>query len=118
MTTFYLPDSMGWGNVALCLSDLVFRSPKPRAHKSLVDVDRGVNFSGFEITDDPNEEKLKAEFFGVDKTHIPLQAIIRIDEVEKEGVAKIKVAKQTNNIAQFPVNSLNPTQPTPDPSKV
>lgn len=57
MTTFYLPDSMGWGNVALCLSDLVCRSPKPRAYKSLIDVDRGVDFSGFEITEDPNEEK-------------------------------------------------------------
>ena len=57
MTTFYLPDSMGWGNVALCLSDLVARSPTPRAHKSLLDVDRGVEFSGFEITDDLTEEK-------------------------------------------------------------
>jgi hypothetical protein len=57
MTTFYLPDSMGWGNVALCLSDLVYRSPTPRAFKSLMDVDRGVIFHGFEITDDPNEEK-------------------------------------------------------------
>jgi len=59
MTTFYLPDSMGWGNVALCLSDLVFRSPGPRAYKSLMDVDRGVEFSGFEITDDPNEYKFE-----------------------------------------------------------
>jgi len=57
MTTFYLPDSMGWGNVALCLSDLVCRSPTPRAHKSLLDVDRGVEFNGFEITDDLTEEK-------------------------------------------------------------
>src|SRR6056300_434436 len=57
MTTFYLPGSMGWGNVALCLSDLVFRSPKPRAYKSLMDVDRGVEFSGFEITNDPIEDK-------------------------------------------------------------
>lgn len=57
MTTFYLPDSMGWGNVALCLSDLVARSPTPRVHKSLLDVDRGVEFSGFEMTDDLTEEK-------------------------------------------------------------
>ena len=57
--TFYLPDSMGWGNVALCLSDLVHRSPNPRAYKSLLDVDRGVEFHGFEITEDPNEEKFE-----------------------------------------------------------
>jgi hypothetical protein len=59
MTTFYLPESMGWGNVALCLSDLVFRSPKPRAYKTLLDDERGVEFSGFEITDDPSEEKFE-----------------------------------------------------------
>jgi hypothetical protein len=57
--TFYLPKSMGWGNVALCLSDLVHRSSNPRAYKSLLDVDRGVEFHGFEITDDPNEEKFE-----------------------------------------------------------
>ena len=57
MTTFYLPESMGWGNVALCLSDLVCRSPRPRAYKSLLDDERGVEFSGFEITDDLSEEK-------------------------------------------------------------
>ena len=57
--TFYLPESMGWGNVALCLSDLVYRSQKPRVYKSLLDVDRGVEFEGFEITDDQSEEKFE-----------------------------------------------------------
>ena len=34
---------------------------------------------------DPSEEKLKAEFEGVQRTYIPLQAVIRIDEVTREG---------------------------------
>lgn len=38
---------------------------------------------------DPSEERLKAEFAGVTRTHIPLQAVIRIDEVEREGTNKI-----------------------------
>jgi hypothetical protein len=38
---------------------------------------------------DPGEEKLKSEFAGVRRTYIPMHAIIRIDEVEKEGTAKI-----------------------------
>ncbi len=38
---------------------------------------------------DPAEEKLKNEFSGVKRTYIPLHAIIRIDEVEKRGTAKI-----------------------------
>ena len=92
MTTFYLPESMGWGNVALCLSDLVFRSPKPRAYKSLLDDERGVEFSGFEITDDPNEEKFEHRII-INPTyfhhiHSNLQQIIKPNEELQELIRK------------------------------
>ncbi|MDC0598843.1 DUF1820 family protein [Gammaproteobacteria bacterium] len=48
---------------------------------------------------DPSEEKLKAEFNGVKRSFIPMQAIIRIDEVEKEGVSKISSG---SNVSPFP----------------
>ena len=84
MTTFYLPDSMGWGNVALCLSDLVYRSPNPRAYKSLTGVDRGVNFSGFEITNNSNEEKFEARVLinptYFQRVHSNLSEIIKPNE--------------------------------------
>ena len=38
---------------------------------------------------DPTEERLKEEFKEVKRTYIPMHSIIRIDEVEKEGTAKI-----------------------------
>lgn len=38
---------------------------------------------------DPTEERLRNEFEGVSVSHIPLHAVIRIDEVEKQGTAKI-----------------------------
>lgn len=38
---------------------------------------------------DPSEERLKSEFQGVTRTYIPMHSVVRIDEVEKEGVAKI-----------------------------
>jgi len=50
---------------------------------------------------DPGEEKLKAEFSGVKRSFIPIQAIIRIDEVEKSGVSKISSG---DNVAPFPVS--------------
>jgi hypothetical protein len=50
---------------------------------------------------DPSEEKLKNEFSSVKRSFIPLQAIIRIDEVEKEGVATIS---KGDNIAPFPIH--------------
>jgi hypothetical protein len=51
---------------------------------------------------DPGEEKLKNEFSGVKRSYIPLQAIIRIDEVEKEGAARISDASSAK-ISPFPV---------------
>lgn len=38
---------------------------------------------------DPSEERLKDEFAGVKRTYIPMHSVIRIDEVEKRGTAKI-----------------------------
>ncbi|MEM1404928.1 MAG: DUF1820 family protein [Pseudomonadota bacterium] len=54
---------------------------------------------------DPAEEKLKNEFTGVTRSYIPLQSVIRIDEVAKEGVAKISEVKpsEATNVASLPL---------------
>ncbi len=39
---------------------------------------------------DPSEERLKLEFSGVKRTFIPMHSIYRIDEVTKQGIAKVK----------------------------
>ena len=41
------------------------------------------------IVVDPSEEKLRTEFEGVSSSFIPMHEIIRIDQVEKRGAAKI-----------------------------
>ena len=51
---------------------------------------------------DPSEERLKNEFAGVKRSFIPMHAIIRIDEVEKEGIAKVTEAG--SNVTAFPVS--------------
>ena len=52
---------------------------------------------------DPSEENLKSEFAGVNRTYIPMQAVVRIDEVEKSGHGKITDAKGgEGNVAPFP----------------
>jgi len=52
---------------------------------------------------DPSEERLKAEFDGVSVTYIPLHAVIRIDEVEKQGSAKIvALDAKAENIVAYP----------------
>jgi|TARA_B100001059_G_scaffold90217_1_gene88889 hypothetical protein len=49
---------------------------------------------------DPSEEKLKTEFQNVKRFFVPAHNIIRIDEVDKEGIAKI--TSTDGNIKQFP----------------
>ena len=55
---------------------------------------------------DPGEEKLKSEFKSVTRSYIPMHSIIRIDEVEKQGVSKITETDQ--NITPFPNTVYTP----------
>ena len=56
---------------------------------------------------DPTEEKIKAEFDNVRRTYLPMHSIIRIDEVEKQGVSKISKL-EGSNVAQFPMPVYTP----------
>ena len=54
---------------------------------------------------DPGEEKLKSEFSGVKRSYIPMQSIIRIDEVEKQGAAKVSEGAGLGKNCEFPTNA-------------
>jgi hypothetical protein len=58
---------------------------------------------------DPAEERLKNEFASIKRSFLPMHAIIRIDEVEKEGACKITEVKGSN-VMPFP---FAPSAPTP-----
>lgn len=60
-----------------------------------------------QVVVDPAEEKLKTEFSGVKRSYIPMQNIIRIDEVEKEGAVKVSDVKANDKVAQFPTFPQN-----------
>ena len=49
---------------------------------------------------DPGEEKLKTEFDSVKRCYIPMHSVIRIDEVEKQGISKI--TDSDSNVTHFP----------------
>ena len=49
---------------------------------------------------DPQEERLKREFEGVQQTYIPMHSVLRIDQVEKQGVAKISTVE--GKVTSFP----------------
>ena len=50
---------------------------------------------------DPSEEKIKTEFSGVTKTNIPMHSVLRIDEVDKQGISKISKV-DGDNITHLP----------------
>ncbi len=68
-------------------------------------------FGNHSLVVDPAEERLKNEFSGVRTTYIPMHSILRIDEVEKEGIGKIReiTTKHSNNVALFPGPIYTPT---------
>ena len=55
---------------------------------------------------DPSEERIKSEFEHVTRTYLPMHSIIRIDEVEKQGLSKI--SKLEGNVTQFPMPIYTP----------
>ena len=56
---------------------------------------------------DPSEEKLKSEFESVKRTYIPMHAVVRIDEVDKQGVSKIS-SVDGDNVTPFPMPVYTP----------
>ena len=56
---------------------------------------------------DPGEERIKSEFTGVKCTMLPMHSILRIDEVKKQGQAKI-MALEGSNVAPFPMSMYTP----------
>lgn len=62
----------------------------------------------------PGEEQLKSQFEGVNRTYIPIHSVVRIDEVEKEGSAKIHATGEKGIITPFPMPFKPPEGATSD----
>ena len=63
---------------------------------------------------DPAEEKLKNEFSDIKRSFIPMQSVVRIDEVEKEGTCKITDAPSGGNVSAFPFPNMAAGKPSKD----
>jgi hypothetical protein len=65
---------------------------------------------------DPGEERIKSEFTGVKCTMLPMHSILRIDEVKKQGTAKISTL-EGGNVTQFPMSMYPPAGNDPGTKK-
>ncbi|HEU4618015.1 MAG TPA: DUF1820 family protein [Gammaproteobacteria bacterium] len=73
-----------------------------------VEVEKLVFGTRSTVVVDPSEERIRTEFEGVSRTYLPLHSILRIDEVEKQGVSKVTTAEGASNVAQFPMPMYSP----------
>ncbi len=51
----------------------------------------------------PGEEQLRTQFEGVNCTYIPIHSVVRVDEVEKEGFAKVVSSLEKGTVSNFPI---------------
>ena len=73
-----------------------------RAMYGFIEVENYIFNKDKQLVVDPSSEKLKNEFSDVQRSYIPMNAIIRIDEVKETGEAKIKENK--GQVSPFPLN--------------
>ena len=83
------------------------------SHGSLfgfIEVEKLVFGARSTVVVDPSEERIQSEFAGVRKTYLPLHSVLRIDEVDKQGISKITNV-EGGNVAQFPMPMYSPQGP-------
>ena len=67
-----------------------------------IEVEEYIFNNNKQLVVDPSSEKLQNEFKSVERSYIPINSIIRIDEVVEMGEAKIKENK--SQVSPFPMN--------------
>lgn len=73
-----------------------------------VEVDGLVFGAKTTVVVDPSEERLQQEFESVKRFYIPMHAVMRIDEVEKQGPARISEVPKGGNVTTFPIPLFKP----------
>ncbi len=79
--------------------EIYARSVAQGALMGFVEVEELLFGERSQVVIDPSEERLKAEFQGVRRTYLPMHSVLRIDEVEEQGTARILPAGQESAAA-------------------
>ena len=84
--------------------EIYARSVHQGAMFGFIEIEKIVFGEKTSLVVDPSEENLKSEFKNVTRTYIPMHSIIRIDEVNKQGTAKVtELSGKEGNVMPFPV---------------
>ena len=82
--------------------EIYARSVSHGGMPGFVEVEKLVFGENSALVLDTSEEKLKQEFENVERFYVPLHAVIRIDEVSKQGTARI-TAGGGDKVLPFPM---------------
>ena len=63
-----------------------------------------------QVVVDPSEERLQREFKGVQRTYLPMHSVLRIDQVTKQGTARIRDVErpESRKVTPFPMPIYTP----------
>jgi len=63
--------------------------------------------TGDSLVVDPTEEKMRQEFESAKVLHLPIQSVLRVEEVEKRGQCMIRDRKSGEKVTPFPISPPN-----------
>ncbi len=72
-----------------------------------IEVSELVFETGEGLVVDPTEEKMRQEFAGAKVLHLPIQSVIRVEEVEKRGKCLIRDRESGEKVTPFPLSPPN-----------
>jgi len=72
-----------------------------------IEVSNLVFEAGDGLVVDPTEEKLRREFEDAKVLHLPIQSVLRVEEVEKRGQCIIRDRKSGEKVTPFPISPPN-----------
>lgn len=82
--------------------EIYARSVSHGSMMGFIEIEKIVFGEKTSILVDPSEEKLKTEFANVIRTFVPVHAVIRIDQVDKAGQARISAGGESGKVMPFP----------------
>ncbi|MDT8319435.1 MAG: DUF1820 family protein [Xanthomonadales bacterium] len=59
---------------------------------------------------DPTEEKMRQEFENARVLHLPIQSVLRVEEVDKRGQCLIRDRESGEKVTPFPISPPNRSQ--------
>ncbi len=54
---------------------------------------------------DPTEERMREEFEGVEKLHLPIHSVLRIEQVRRRGACVIRDTKSGEKVTPLPLDN-------------